>query len=371
MKYLSEVQIDRAALQHNTRSLTLPHTETFAVIKANAYGHGLDVAVECLDGNVDGFAVDDIEELVAVRAITSKPTLVLGYVPCDHVEEAVRLDGELAIYDVRRLQGVADAGALLGKRPKIHLKIDALLGRQGLLPEEIPDFLAKLRNFPQIELVAAYSHFGNIEDTTDLSHAHDQTTAFAEALEVIKQSGWPNIARHESATSAVMVHESPHVGNRLVRLGVGIYSLYPSAPLSRTHQALNLQPAMRWVSHLAQVKRLPAKHPVGYGLTYVTSRETPIGIVPQGYSDGYDRGLSNCGEVLVHGVRCPVLGRIAMNMFAIDLTLAPQAQQEDEVVLLGSQGEDAITAEEIAQKIGTIHYEVVARISPLLPRTVV
>ena len=371
MKYLSEVQIDRTALQQNATNLAVSHAVTFAVVKSNAYGHGIDVAVECLDGNVHGFAVDDFDELVAVRAISSKPTLVLGYVACHQVEEAIRLDGELAVYDVRRLKAIAEAGARLEKRPRIHLKIDALLGRQGLLPEELPHFIAQLRSFPQIELVAAYSHFGNIEDTTDLTHAQDQTNAFSKAFEVLKQSGWPNIARHESATSAVMVHESPRIGNCLVRLGVGIYGLYPSAPLSRSHQSLNLQPVMRWVSHLAQVKRLPAKHPVGYGLTYVTSKETLIGIVPQGYSDGYDRGLSNCGEVLVHGVRCPVLGRIAMNMFAIDLTPVPHAQQEDEVVLLGSQGDDTITAEEIAQKIGTINYEVVARVSPLLPRTVV
>jgi alanine racemase len=128
---------------------------------------------------------------------------------------------------------------------------------------------------------------------------------------------------------------------------------------------------MRWTSHLAQVKTLPAGHPVGYGLTYRTPRPLKIGIVPQGYSDGYDRGLSNVGEVLVDGQRCPVVGRIAMNMFAIDLTPAPEARMEDEVVLMGAQGEDRITAEEIAAKLGTINYEVVARVSPLLPRIVV
>jgi alanine racemase len=119
---------------------------------------------------------------------------------------------------------------------------------------------------------------------------------------------------------------------------------------------------------LAQVKTLPAGHPVGYGLTYVTWKETRVGIVPQGYSDGFDRGLSNVGEVLVQGRRCPVIGRVAMNMFAVDLSRAPDAKMEDEVVLLGSQGADRITAEEIAAKIGTINYEVVARIAHGLPR---
>ena len=147
--------------------------------------------------------------------------------------------------------------------------------------------------------------------------------------------------------------------------------MYPSAALSRRHETLQLKPVMRWVSHLAQVKTLPPGHPVGYGLTYVTWRETRIGIVPQGYSDGFDRGLSNCGDVLVRGKRCPVIGRVAMNMFAVDLTRVPDAVAEDEVVLLGSSGEEQITAEEMATKLGTINYEVVTRISPLLPRTVV
>jgi alanine racemase len=128
---------------------------------------------------------------------------------------------------------------------------------------------------------------------------------------------------------------------------------------------------MRWVARLAQVKTLPKGHPVGYGLTYAAKGELPMGIVPQGYSDGYDRGLSNNGDVLVHGRRCPVIGRVAMNMFAVDLSSAPLAKQGDEVVLLGRQGAEEIAAEEIAKKLGTINYEAVSRVSPLLRRTVV
>jgi alanine racemase len=125
---------------------------------------------------------------------------------------------------------------------------------------------------------------------------------------------------------------------------------------------------MRWVSRLAQVKTLPADHPVSYGLTYVTSVPTRIGVVPQGYSDGFDRGLSNCSSVLVGGKRCPVIGRVAMNMFMADLSAVPEAQMGDKVVLLGSQGSETVSAEEIAGLLGTINYEVVARVSPLLKR---
>jgi len=216
-----------------------------------------------------------------------------------------------------------------------------------------------------VELISAYAHFANIEDTTDLGHAFDQIETFESCWNELRAQGWPNLGRHLSATSGVMTVEQ---GNDLVRVGLGIYGMYPSASLGRRRDDLNLKPVMRWVTHLAQVKTLPARHPVGYGLTFITPREMLVGIVPQGYADGYDRGLSNSGEVLVQGVRCSVLGRVAMNMFAIDLTRVPEVVPEVEVVLLGKQCEDEITAEEIASRLGTINYEVTTRINSQLPR---
>lgn len=367
MRHLSLIEVNRAALLHNFEALlTLcpKARKLVAVVKANAYGHGLEPVVRTLDGRADYFAVDDLEELIALRAITKSPALVLGYIPKERIDDAVQLGAELAIYDRERLDWIQQAANRLGVRVRVHLKIDALLGRQGLLPDEIPAFEEQLRRYDSIDLMAAYSHFANIEDTTDLTHAHAQTAEFERGHAEL----FGYIERHESATSGAMAMEGASSKNQWVRFGIGLYGLYPSTQLERTWGNLDLKPALRWISHLAQVKTLPAKHPVGYGLSYITSKPTKIGIVPQGYSDGYDRGLSNTGEVLVKGKRCAVLGRIAMNMFAIDLTSVPDAQPEDQVVLLGSQGEDRITAEEIALKTGTINYEVIARISPLLTR---
>ncbi|MGV3615026.1 MAG: alanine racemase [Fimbriimonas sp.] len=369
MIYLSAVEVDSAALRHNLRSLRALVPEgarIAAVVKGNAYGHGLAEVVRALDADVDAFQVDDLEELRAVRRLSKRPVLVLGYVPLANVTEAIAAGGELAVYDTERLAAISASGRALDVRPRIHLKIDALLGRQGVPPAELDGFIESLKGY-EVEVVAAYAHFANIEDTTDLTHAHAQLEVFEEALAKIRKV-WPECGRHVSATSGLLTVES---GSDLVRIGVGLYGLYPSAPLQRTHRHLDLRPAMRWVTHLAQVKTLPARHPVGYGLTFVTSRETRIGIVPQGYSDGFDRGLSNTGEVLVHGVRCPVLGRVAMNMFAVDLSEVPEARPEDEVVLLGAQGSERITAEDMAARLGTINYEVVTRVSPLLPRIVV
>lgn len=362
MRSLSEVQVDANALRENLaalRQLAGTGTGVVAVVKGNAYGHGLGEVVRSLsDTAVDAFQVDDLEELAELRRFTDQRALVLGYVAKADIAELLALGGEPAVYDVGRL-------AVLDLQPcRVHLKIDALLGRQGVLPRDLAALLEQLTRYPNIEVATAYAHFANIEDTTDLVHAQEQIDVFEECFAVCREA-YPRIGRHLSATSGLLTVEAD---NNLVRVGIGLYGMYPSVSLARRHSGLGLKPVMRWVSHLAQVKTLPARHPVGYGLTFVTSRETRIGIVPQGYADGYDRGLSNVGEVLVHGRRCPVLGRIAMNMFAIDLTAAPEAAPEDEVVLLGSQGDDQITAEEIAAKIGTINYEVTTRISPSIPR---
>jgi len=368
MNHLSEIQVSREALLHNWKALGAlapSKAKKAAVVKGNAYGHGLPETVSVLEDVVDYFQVDDLDELTALRKVTQRSALVLGYIPRSQIGDALELGGEIAVYDTERLSAIEEAGKKLGIRPRIHLKIDALLGRQGILPAEVSGFVAELKRYPTIELAAVYSHFANIEDTTDLTHAHAQTQAFEGAIANLP------VHRHESATSGLMAKEGEGSVNDLVRLGVGVYGLYPSSALERSHADLGLKAAMRWVSHLAQVKTLPARHPVGYGLTYITAGEMRIGIVPQGYSDGYDRGLSSSGQVLVGGKRCQVLGRVAMNMFAVDLTSVPDAKPEDEVVLLGPQNGETITAEELALRIGTINYEITTRVSPLLPRVVV
>jgi alanine racemase len=368
---LSYIEVDQEAIRHNLRalkSLCRPGIQVCAVVKANAYGHGLELVARAIERDIDLFAIDDIEELRALRMVSNKRAMVLGFVPKGSLEEAFALDAEIGVYDVDRINILQSIAQKHGTKAKVHLKIDALLGRQGVLPGQATEMARAIAESPNLELISAYSHFGNIEDTTDLTHSQLQSEAFAVALAELRSISRAPIARHESATSGAMAREPGQSDNDMVRLGIGLYGLYPSQALSRSFSQLRLKPTMRWVSHLAQVKELPAHHPIGYGLTFITSRPTVIGIVPQGYSDGYDRGLSSAGDVLVNGSRCAVLGRIAMNMFAIDLTGVPNAKAEDEVVLLGKSGDEEITAEELALRIGTINYEIVARVSPILPR---
>ena len=175
-----------------------------------------------------------------------------------------------------------------------------------------------------------------------------------------------------SASSGVMVYENIQGKSGFIRPGLSLYGMWPCEELKKKLESVDfsLKPVMKWVSHIAQVKTLPVGHSIGYGLTFMTSRPTKIAIIPQGYSDGYDRGLSNKGEVLIGGSRCQVLGRVAMNMFVVDVSHLETVSAEDEVVLLGRQGKETISAEEIAEKIETINYEITTRISPLLKRIV-
>jgi alanine racemase len=370
---IAQVEISRENLLHNVRQLKSlqPLAKVGAVIKGNAYGHGQKEVSQILEGEVDQFYLDDLEELRILRETSHKPTMLLGYVPPEDVREAVALGATMAFYDPERLPAMQRAADELNDQARVHLKIDAMLGRQGVAPIVLPAVIQDLKRHPGVKLEGVYAHFGNIEDTTDLSHAQAQVDIFEAAVDMLRQAGYENLCRHMSSTSGAMVYEKQAKKNDIVRLGIGIYGLYPSDALARTFQDLDLRPVMRWTTRLAQVKTLPMGHPVGYGLTYFTSRETRVGIVPQGYADGYDRGLSNVADVLIRGKRCPVVGRIAMNMFAVDLNGVPDAMPEDEVVLFGAQGDQRITAEEIARRIGSINYEVVTRVSPLLKRAVV
>ena len=372
---LSTIQISKSALLHNFklfRALINPKTEIMSVVKANGYGHGLEQVVSILNNETDYFGVDDISELKTLRKYSDKPTLVMGYVSKEELEEAVKLDATIAIYDIERAIELSKIAVKQNKKPKIHIKIDASLGRQGILLSDAEKFVTELKKIDGIDVEGIYAHFANIEDTKDFTHAKKQIGDYKKALEILKINGYKNLKTHISSTASSLVYEKGQGINSIVRIGLGLYGLWPSEEVKKDNQnKFQLKPVMRWMTHVAQVKTVPENFSIGYGLTYKTTKPTKIAIIPQGYSDGYDRRLSNAGEVLINGKRCKVLGRVAMNMFTIDVSGAGDVKAEDEVVLLGEQGNEEITAEEIAEKIETINYEAVSRISPLTPRVVV
>ena len=372
---LSYIEISKENLLHNfaaLKALVCPEVKVISVIKANAYGHGQNEIAKLLENVTDYFQVDDLQELKLLRKVSQKPTLVLGYVANDEIKEALNLEAVLCIYDKKQILEIEKNAKKLGKIVDVHVKIDARLGRQGVLPSDVKSITEVLKKCQHICVQAAYCHFANIEDTSDFSHARKQIEVFEEVLYIFRKNGFKKIKKHLSASSGIMMYEKNGGNSDFIRPGLGLYGMWPSVELRMKVESpdFSLKPAMRWVSHIAQVKTLPAGHSIGYGLTFVTSQPTKIAIVPQGYSDGYDRGLSNKGEVLIGGTRCGVLGRVAMNMFVVDVSHLETVGAEDEVVLLGTQGKETISAEEIAEKTETINYEITTRISPLLKRVV-
>jgi alanine racemase len=401
----TKIEISRSNLLNNVsqcRQNIPADTKIAAVVKANAYGHGVREIVSILEGaNLEGdsdgrgadyYQVDDLMELAEIRQYTKKPVLVFGYVSLDQIEEALQLDATLGVYDLDTAEQINKVSEKMGRISKIHIKVDSFLGRQGILVDEAEGFFSKIRDFKNIEVESIYSHFSNIEDTKDLDHAKKQFDGLMQAKQIAQKNGFGKITHHISATSGIMTDGgdgSDHNWNgAIVRFGIGLYGLWPSENLRQRHEGdWNLLPVMRWTTQVAQVKEVSENYPIGYGCTFVTNRPTKIAVIPQGYSDGYDRLLSGgvgSGEVLIRGQRCPVLGRVAMNMFVVDVTDAQtDVKVGDEVVLLGKQKEkrgekqgekmrdNEISAEEIADKINTINYEITTRIWPKLDRVVV
>lgn len=372
---LSYIEISKENLLHNfnlLRSYIHPAVKIICVIKANAYGHGQNEVAKILEEYADYFQLDDAQELKSLRKVSQKKALVLGYVAKNEIQQVLELDGIMAVYDLAQVCEISRIAKTLNKTAVVHVKIDACLGRQGVLVDDAQEFAKELKKIDNVVVEGIYSHFANIEDTSDFSHAQKQIDAYKKALEIFSEAGFEDIKSHISSTAGTLVYEKKQQQSSLVRLGIGLYGMWPSVDLQSKFESddFKMRPVARWVTHVAQVKILPANYSVGYGLTYVTTKQTKVAVIPQGYSDGFDRGLSSIGEVLIAGKRCGVLGRIAMNMFVVDVSHLDNVSVEDEVVLLGKQGQAEITAEEIAEKIGTINYEITTKISALLTRVV-
>ena len=371
---LSYIEISKVNLVYNIkqfRRLIDKRTKISAVIKSNAYGHGdLEVA-KVLNPYVDYFQVNSIDELARVRAISRKPILVLGYIQKSDLKRAIELGCIISIFDIEHAKALNIVAQKLNKKVKVHIAVDSHLGREGIMPVDLPQFLIEFKKLKNIVCDGVYSHFANIEDTTDFSHGQKQIDTFKSVVEQFKNAGYKNIKNHISATSGILAYEKWKGIHDIARIGVGLYGMWPSVELEKMwKKKITLKPVLKYVTHVAQIKKLPKGHTVGYGLTYVAKSDIKIVVIPQGYADGLSRTLSNNGSVLIKGTKAPILGRMAMNMFVVDATNIKGVKTEDEVVILGTQKGEVITAEEIARNIGTINYEVTTHLSPFLPRIV-
>jgi len=374
-KSLSYIEISKDNLIHNIkqfRSLLKNNVKIAAVIKANAYGYGDKEVAKILVPFVDYFQVDSIDELERVRKVTNKPILVFGYLNEDGIKRAIKSKAIITAFDLIHLLKINYISGILKTRTKVHIPIDSYLGREGIMPNQIENFIFEIKKLKNIEIDGIYSHFANIEDTMNFTHAQKQIDMYHKYVDIFKKNGFSKIKTHISATSGILVYEKGNSLHDIVRLGLGLYGVWPSEHLKYLNKnKIILKPAIRWVTHVAQIKVLPANHPIGYGLTFITKKATKIAVIPQGYADGLPRSLSNKGGVLIKGKRAKILGRVAMNMIVVDVSNIKDILPEDEVVILGRQGKNEITAEDIAHDSDTINYEVTTRISALLPRFIV
>lgn len=380
-KLLSYIEVSKENLIHNIkifRSLLGKNVKLTAVIKANAYGHGDMEIAKIASPYVDYFQVDSIEEAERISKFTKKQIFILGYLNEDGIKRSLKLNTIITAFDLIHLLKINHISLILKKKTKVHLAIDSYLGREGIMPNQLENILKEIKNLKNIVLDGVYSHFANIEDTMNTTHANRQIDTYHTCVEFIKNNGFENIKTHISATSGILVYETclhRQEGNNLhniVRLGIGLYGMWPSEHLEYLNKKnIILKPVLKWVTHVAQVKILPANYPVGYGLTYITKKITKIAVIPQGYFDGIPRIMSNNGHVLIKGKKAKIIGRLAMNMMVVDVSNIKDVFQDDEVVILGKQGKLEIKAEQIAKESNTINYEVTTRINALLPRVIV
>ncbi len=373
--YKSWVEVSKGALLHNVavfRKRIGKNVKLAAVVKANAYGHDLRKIIPILKNGVDVFAVDNIDEALIIREIDgATPVLILGYTTLANVLTTIENNISFVVYNIETLRKIVSLKQ--NKPAKIHLKIETGLNRQGIQEKDLSVFLKFIKAHPKaFYLEGVYTHYANIEDTLDPSFARKQLAEFTKALKAVKKAGFHPPLIHTAASAGTLLYPETHFS--MVRVGFGIYgwwmSLETRVSLLALKRNLVLKPVLTWKSIVAQIKYIDVGESVSYGQTWFASRKTKIAVIPVGYSDGYDRRLSNIGRVIINGHYANVVGRVAMNMIMIDVTDIKKVKLEDEVALLGNKDGLKVSADEWAKKIGTINYEVVSRINPLLPRII-
>jgi alanine racemase len=344
------------------------------VVKSNAYGHGLELVAgedEALS-IVDSLSVISVDELVRVREAGIKlPVIILGYVPLSAWEAVVDAEGIPVITNRESLEAFSVAASNRGRDMDLHLKVETGTHRYGIPEDELLDFIELLKTLPGLRLVGLSTHFANIEDTTDHSYAKKQLERFRAALASVEAAGLELPMSNTACSAAAILFPESHYG--MARVGISTYGIWPSkeTKVSAGHvegAQMDLKPVMTWKTRVAQVKPVPKGGFVGYGCAWRAPVDSRLAILPVGYADGYDRGLSNVGHVLIRGHRAPIRGRVCMNVTMVDVTHVPGVELEDEVVLLGPQEHERITAEDMAGWVGTIAYEVVSRIGERIPR---
>lgn len=361
--------IDLDALKYNVDGIKRCKAESamlMGVIKADAYGHGAKVFAHELDRmGFDWFAVATADEGIELRRDgIEQPILVLGYSCEAQYPDMVQWEITPTIYSLDMAKAFDAAAEKAGKVANIHIKIDTGMSRIGFLPgEESLDEIEKIHGLRHLRIQGMFTHFA-CADMRDKTHVGHQIEKFRQMIDGVRQRGIPVEIFHCSNSASIMELPSEHMN--LVRAGIILYGLYPSHEMEE--ERLPLKPVMSLYSHVVHVKEVPEGVTVGYGATHVTRRPTRIGTIPVGYADGYPRILSNRASVLIRGRRAPIIGRVCMDQFMVDVTDMPEVSVGDVVTLIGRDGEETLSVEEISEMAGSFNYEFVCDVSRRVPR---
>ena len=367
------VEIEKSALFHNLNQfirLAGHQAKICPIIKSNAYGHDMVQTAKTLQNQpIWGFGVVNLAEALILRQQgIRKPILVLSYVNAD-LAAGIKNNIVFSVYSLTFAKQLNQIAGRLRKKVLIHVKVDVGTSRLGILPEQVIDFLNELKSLSHVKIDGLFSHLADSENQ-DWKFTYKQLRDFENIIDKTEKAGLKIPLKHIACSAAALGDPATHFN--LIRLGLSLYGLWPSLACRRrakkNYSWFSLKPALSWYAKIIQIKNLPKNTLIGYGGTYKTRKPIKMAVLPLGYSEGYDRGLSNKGEVIVVGRRCPILGRVCMNMIMVDVSRLKNVKVGERATMIGRDGKEEITAEEMAAKIGTINYEVVTRINPLIPR---
>jgi alanine racemase len=298
------------------------------------------------------------------------PILLIGPLPPANVPLLWAHELMPLLVSAEQVQMVGEYAHQVSCGLDVHLKFDTGMHRQGIMTYEVPGLLHLLAKYPGLRVCGVATHLARADEAEEPEWTRRQLDQFHDIITTLAAAGIRAPIRHAANSAAALLWPETHLD--MVRLGIALYGFWPGPAVQRASaETLTLRPVMAWKTRVAAVKEVGCDCHVGYNGSYVTTRDSRIAVLPLGYYDGYARSLSNLGQVLVHGQRAPVRGRISMNLMSVDVTDLPDVEPGDEVVLIGQQGRSAIAAEEMAAWLGTIHYEVTTRINPLIPRILV
>ena len=357
------------AVASNMRSMrdNLPaSTLIMGSVKADGYGHGSVPVAKTIEPYVFGYAVATIDEGIILRRHgINKTILILGVTHESRYEDLLRYDIRTAMFQYEKAKKLSDLALKQGKKAVVHLALDTGMSRIGMKADrEHAKEAAAIAALEGIEVEGLFTHFARA-DETDKSAYEEQYRRYKEFLGYLKELGVKIPIRHCSNSAGIVESlESNHMD--MVRAGIAIYGMYPSDEVD--HNSVKLTPAMEIKSCITYIKEIEAGTAVSYGGTFVADHTLKVATIPVGYGDGYVRSLSGKGDVLIHGKRAAILGRICMDQFMVDVTDIPDVQEDDEVTLLGSDGAECITMEELAEKSGGFHYEMICDIGKRIPR---